>query len=218
MMRSLWPAQRYAEPFIPHRSARGNRVGLFSSFVMAVSIPLLGARLAMITAATGPIALVIAPVAREYWMDYFIATVIVGGLFPILRALLGVAELMRFIPPQCDGRIRQFVDDIDFRRAVAHPDRSAMVGVSAGGSGDPHGRDAVPDKDDPGPAGRDRADHVLRCRDRSAQRWPPNKGTPTRQMRRRGMRVGPGAPGAYGWGCGMIWQTVPAEQSAGSRF
>ena len=40
------------------------RVGLFSSFVMAVSIAFLGGRPAMITAATGAIALVIAPVAR----------------------------------------------------------------------------------------------------------------------------------------------------------
>ena len=56
------------------------RVGLFSSFVMAVSIAFLGGRPAMITAATGAIALVIAPVARDYGMDYFIATVILAGL------------------------------------------------------------------------------------------------------------------------------------------
>jgi len=74
------------------------RVGLFSSFIMAVSIAFLGGRPAMITAATGAIALVIAPVAREYGMDYFLATVILGGLFQIILALVGVAKLMRFIP------------------------------------------------------------------------------------------------------------------------
>ncbi|MFA4897667.1 SulP family inorganic anion transporter [Microbacterium sp.] len=74
------------------------RVGLFSSFVMAVAISFLGGRPAMITAATGAIALVIAPVAREYGMDYFIATVLLGGLIQIVLALLGVAKLMRFIP------------------------------------------------------------------------------------------------------------------------
>jgi SulP family sulfate permease len=74
------------------------RVGLFSSFVMAVSIAFLGGRPAMITAATGAIALVIAPVAREYGLDYFLATVILGGIFQVLMALLGVAKLMRFIP------------------------------------------------------------------------------------------------------------------------
>lgn len=74
------------------------RLGLFSSFVMAVSIAFLGGRPAMITAATGAIALVIAPVAREYGVDYLIATVILGGLLQVLMGLLGVAKLMRFIP------------------------------------------------------------------------------------------------------------------------
>ena len=74
------------------------RVGLFSSFVMAVAIAFLGGRPAMITAATGAIALVIAPVAREYGMDYFIATVLLGGLIQVVLAALGVAKLMRFIP------------------------------------------------------------------------------------------------------------------------
>ncbi len=74
------------------------RVGLFSSFVMAVTIAFVGGRPAMITAATGAVALVIAPVARDYGMEYFIATVILAGIFQILLSLIGVAKLMRFIP------------------------------------------------------------------------------------------------------------------------
>lgn len=74
------------------------RVGLFSSFVMAVVIAFVGGRPAMITAATGAVALVIAPVAREYGMDYFIATVLLAGVIQVLLAVLGVAKLMRFIP------------------------------------------------------------------------------------------------------------------------
>ncbi|WP_438854447.1 SulP family inorganic anion transporter [Agromyces sp. M3QZ16-3] len=74
------------------------RVGLFSSFVMAVTIAFLGGRPAMISAATGAVALVIAPVAREYGMDYFIATVILAGVFQLVLGALGVAKLMRFIP------------------------------------------------------------------------------------------------------------------------
>ncbi|NMR21702.1 SulP family inorganic anion transporter [Cellulomonas fimi] len=74
------------------------RIGLFASFTMAVSIAFLGGRPAMISAATGAIALVIAPVAREYGIDYFIATVILAGLLQILLGVLGVAKLMRFIP------------------------------------------------------------------------------------------------------------------------
>lgn len=74
------------------------KVGLFSSFIMAVTIAFVGGRPAMITAATGAIALVIAPVAREYGMDYFIATVLLAGVLQIVLAVLGVAKLMRFIP------------------------------------------------------------------------------------------------------------------------
>ncbi|RUR03180.1 SulP family inorganic anion transporter [Labedella endophytica] len=74
------------------------RVGLFSSFVMAVSIAFLGGRPAMITAATGAVALVIAPVARDYGMEYFIATVILAGIFQLVLGAIGVAKLMRFIP------------------------------------------------------------------------------------------------------------------------
>lgn len=74
------------------------RVGLFSSFVMAVAIAFLGGRPAMITAATGAVALVVAPLAREYGMDYLIATVLLAGVIQIVLAALGVAKLMRFIP------------------------------------------------------------------------------------------------------------------------
>ncbi|MEO5981699.1 MAG: SulP family inorganic anion transporter [Pedococcus sp.] len=74
------------------------RVGLFASFTMAVSIAFLGGRPAMISAATGAIALVIAPVMRQYGMDYLIATVILGGLIQVTLGLSGVAKLMRFIP------------------------------------------------------------------------------------------------------------------------
>ncbi len=74
------------------------RYGLFSSFVMAVSIAFLGGRPAMITAATGAVALVIAPVARDYGVDYFLATVILAGIFQVVLALVGVAKMMRFIP------------------------------------------------------------------------------------------------------------------------
>ncbi|MGK2876766.1 MAG: SulP family inorganic anion transporter [Nocardioides sp.] len=74
------------------------RVGLFASFTMAVAISFLGGRPAMISAATGAIALVIAPVMRDYGYDFLIATVLLGGLIQIALAAAGVAKLMRFIP------------------------------------------------------------------------------------------------------------------------
>lgn len=73
-------------------------VGLYSSIVMAIAIAFTGGRPAMITAATGAIALVIAPVARNYGMDYFIATVLLAGILQILLGFMGIAKLQRFIP------------------------------------------------------------------------------------------------------------------------
>ncbi|MBJ2122235.1 SulP family inorganic anion transporter [Arthrobacter sp. MSA 4-2] len=74
------------------------RLGLFASFTMAVSIAVLGGRPAMISAATGAIALVIAPLVASHGVDYFIAAVILAGIFQIALGLAGVAQLMRFIP------------------------------------------------------------------------------------------------------------------------
>ncbi len=74
------------------------RVGLFASFTMAVTISIVGGRPAMISAATGAVALVIAPLVREHGLDYLVATVILAGVLQIALSLLGVAKLMRFVP------------------------------------------------------------------------------------------------------------------------
>jgi len=74
------------------------QVGLFASFTMAVTIAFVGGRRAMISAATGAVALVIAPVMKEYGLDYLIATVLLAGLLQIVFSLAGAAKLMRFLP------------------------------------------------------------------------------------------------------------------------
>ncbi|MEU1956952.1 SulP family inorganic anion transporter [Nocardia rhamnosiphila] len=74
------------------------RVGLFASFTMAVTIAVVGGRRAMISAATGAVALVVAPVVREHGLDYLVATVLLAGVLQILLSVIGVAKLMRFIP------------------------------------------------------------------------------------------------------------------------
>jgi sulfate permease, SulP family len=74
------------------------RVGLFASFTMAVTISVLGGRPAMISAATGAVALVVAPLVREHGVEYLLATVILAGVIQVVLALCGVARLMRFLP------------------------------------------------------------------------------------------------------------------------
>ncbi|GGR25968.1 SulP family inorganic anion transporter [Streptomyces roseolus] len=73
-------------------------IGLFASFTMAVVISVVGGRRAMISAATGAVALVIAPLNREHGLGYLVAAVILAGVFQVILGMLGVAKLMRFIP------------------------------------------------------------------------------------------------------------------------
>ncbi|WP_317154313.1 SulP family inorganic anion transporter [[Mycobacterium] appelbergii] len=74
------------------------RIGLFASFTMAVTISIVGGRPAMISAATGAVALVVAPLVHSHGLDYLIATVILAGILQLVLGALGVAKLMRFVP------------------------------------------------------------------------------------------------------------------------
>ncbi|GJF31962.1 sodium-independent anion transporter [Kitasatospora sp. NE20-6] len=74
------------------------KIGLFSAFTMAVTIAVVGGRRAMISAATGAVALVIAPLNREHGLGHLVAAVLLAGVFQIVLGVLGVARLMRFVP------------------------------------------------------------------------------------------------------------------------
>lgn len=76
----------------------GPTVGLFTSVVFAMTISAVGGRPAMVSAAAGSIALVVAPLVREHGIDYLIAAVFMGGAIQIVLGLGGVAKLMRFVP------------------------------------------------------------------------------------------------------------------------
>ncbi|MFJ4435210.1 SulP family inorganic anion transporter [Streptomyces sp. NPDC088923] len=73
-------------------------VGLCTSFTMAVTLALVGGRRAMISAATGAVALVTAPLNREHGFGYLVTGVILAGVLQVLLGALGVAKLMRFVP------------------------------------------------------------------------------------------------------------------------
>ncbi|WP_445263003.1 SulP family inorganic anion transporter [Pseudokineococcus sp. 1T1Z-3] len=74
------------------------RLGLFASFTMAVTISVLGGRPAMISAATGATALVLAPLVASEGVQYLFAAVVLGGVIQVVLGVSGVARLMRFIP------------------------------------------------------------------------------------------------------------------------
>jgi len=74
------------------------RVGLFTSFTMAVTAAVLGGRPAMVSGAAGATALVIAPLVASHGMEYLIATVLLAGVLQLVLGLAGLGRLMRFIP------------------------------------------------------------------------------------------------------------------------
>ena len=76
----------------------GPEVGLFTSVIFLLAISIVGGRPAMVSAAAGSIALVVAPLVAEHGVDYLIAAVILGGVLQVLLAWAGIARLMRFVP------------------------------------------------------------------------------------------------------------------------
>jgi SulP family sulfate permease len=74
------------------------KVGLYASFSIAVIISIAGGRPAMISGATGAMALLLVPLVREHGVEYLFAATIVAGVTQIVFARAGVAKLMRFVP------------------------------------------------------------------------------------------------------------------------
>ncbi|MDW8543100.1 SulP family inorganic anion transporter [Staphylococcus sp. mip270_02] len=73
-------------------------VGLYSSFIIAVVISFVGGRPAMISAATGSVALVIVPLVRDHGVQYLLAATILMGVIQIIFGILKIGRLMKFIP------------------------------------------------------------------------------------------------------------------------
>src|SRR5690625_4384053 len=74
------------------------RVALYASFTMAVIIAFVGGRPAMVSAATGAMALVIVSLVANHGLQYLLAATILTGIIQIILGFFGVANLMRFIP------------------------------------------------------------------------------------------------------------------------
>lgn len=73
-------------------------VGLYASFIIAVVISFVGGRPAMISAATGAMALLMGPLIRDHGLDYLLAATILTGIIQILFGVFKIAKLMKFIP------------------------------------------------------------------------------------------------------------------------
>lgn len=59
-------------------------VGLYASFIIAVVTAIVGGRPAMISGATGAIALLIVPLVKDYGVEYLLAATILMGLIQLI--------------------------------------------------------------------------------------------------------------------------------------
>jgi SulP family sulfate permease len=73
------------------------KVGLYASFSMAVVIAFTGGRPAMISAATGAMALLMVSLVKEHGLQYLFATTILTGIIQIAAGYLKLGLLMRFV-------------------------------------------------------------------------------------------------------------------------
>lgn len=73
------------------------KVGLYASFCIAIVIAFAGGRPAMISAATGAMALVMVTLVRDHGIQYLLAATLLCGLFQIIAGMLKLGVLMRFV-------------------------------------------------------------------------------------------------------------------------
>ena len=72
-------------------------VGLYASFVIAVTIAFVGGRPAMISAATGAMALLMVTLVRDHGIEYLFAASLLTGVFQIGVGLLRLGRYIKFV-------------------------------------------------------------------------------------------------------------------------
>jgi SulP family sulfate permease len=105
------------------------RVGLYASFTMAVTIAIVGGRPAMISAATGAMALVIVSLVRDHGLEYLLAATILAGLIQVALGRFGIASLMRFVPRSVTVGFVNALAILIFLAQVPHLRRGGFAGA-----------------------------------------------------------------------------------------
>ncbi|WP_169393253.1 MULTISPECIES: SulP family inorganic anion transporter [Psychrobacter] len=73
------------------------KVGLYASFCIAVVISFVGGRPAMISAATGAMALVMVDLVADHGLQYLLAATLLCGIIQVIMGILKLGNLMRFV-------------------------------------------------------------------------------------------------------------------------
>ena len=72
--------------------------GLYAAFILGLISSIFGGRPAMISGATAAVAVVIAPLAKSYGVEYVYAAVMLAGVIQLIAGLLRLGKFMRLVP------------------------------------------------------------------------------------------------------------------------
>jgi SulP family sulfate permease len=72
--------------------------GLYAAFAMGLITSIFGGRPGMISGATGAVAVVIAPLAAQYGVEYVFAAIVLAGIIEVLAGVFRLGKLMRLVP------------------------------------------------------------------------------------------------------------------------
>jgi SulP family sulfate permease len=105
------------------------KVGLYASFTIAVTIAIAGGRPAMISAATGAMALVVVSLVRDHGVEFLLAAGILAGVIQIVLGVLRVPRLMRFVPRSVMTGFVNALAILIFLAQVPYIREGGMLGV-----------------------------------------------------------------------------------------
>ena len=105
------------------------KVGLYASFTMAIAIAFTGGRPAMISAATGAMALVVVSLVQDHGVEYLLAATVLAGIFQITLGAMGIARLMRFVPRSVMTGFVNALAILIFLAQVPHLIAGGAVGI-----------------------------------------------------------------------------------------
>lgn len=74
------------------------KVGLYTSFIIAVTTAFLGGRPGSISAATGAMALLMIDLVREWGLEYLLVATLLTGIFQVIFGVLKLGRQMRYVP------------------------------------------------------------------------------------------------------------------------
>ncbi|MFL9926303.1 SulP family inorganic anion transporter [Herbaspirillum lusitanum] len=109
-------------------------MGLYGAFIICTMTALLGGRPGMISGAAGSMAVVIVALVVQHGAQYFLLTVVLGGIIMVLFGLLRLGKLIRMVPhPVMLG----FVNGLAIIIAMAQLEHFRAGTHGAGGIGAP---------------------------------------------------------------------------------